>query len=98
MWRNLRYHPGILGKGTADERSKFLGQESQSPGLDLNSETPEYDACVVCLVNELKRVRNFVRIYRDKAKRYAGQGCIFQLTWVAFLAFPAVLTLWRVAT
>jgi hypothetical protein len=55
MWRNLRYHPSILGKGTADERSKFLGQESQSLGSDLNSETPEYDTCVVCLVNELTR-------------------------------------------
>jgi len=79
MWRNLRYHPSILGKGTAEERSKFLGQESQSPHSDLNSETPEYDACVVCLVNELTRVRNFVRIrvYRDKAKRYAGQGRMF---------------------
>ena len=53
-------HPSILGKGTADERSKLLGQESQSPGSDLYSETPEYDTCVVCLVNELPRVRNFV--------------------------------------
>ena len=87
-----------MGKGTAGEQSKFLGQESQSPGSDLNSVTPEYEARVVCLVNELTRVRNFVRIYRDKAKRYAGQGRMFRLTWVVFLAFPAVLTLWRVAT
>ena len=57
MWRNPRYHHSILGKVTADEGSKFLDQDSQSPGSDLNSETLEYDARVVCLVNELTRVR-----------------------------------------
>jgi hypothetical protein len=51
MWRNLRYNPSILSKGTAEERSKFLGQESQSPESEMNQETAEYDARVVCLVN-----------------------------------------------
>jgi hypothetical protein len=81
------YHPRILSKGNVDERSKFTDQEGQSPGSDLNTENLEYDARVVCLVNELARVRNYVCIKRDNAEWYAGEGRMFRFTWVYFLRF-----------
>jgi hypothetical protein len=40
---NLRFYPGIFLKGLK-ETTKNLSKDSQSSGVDLNLEPPEYEA------------------------------------------------------
>jgi hypothetical protein len=42
-WPNSRYCPGICLEGLR-ETTKNLGQDSRSPGQDLNPGSPEYEA------------------------------------------------------
>jgi hypothetical protein len=45
-WPNLKYYPGICLEGLR-KTTKNIGQDSRSPGPDLNSGPPEYEAGVL---------------------------------------------------
>jgi hypothetical protein len=45
-WSNLRYYPGIFLEGLW-KTTKYLYQDSMSPGRDLNPGLPKYEARVL---------------------------------------------------